>query len=58
MKSNKIDLDCINHPDFNLFKTNYPVIRKIYLVLELKISIFLLNAKYLTSLNYKKLESE
>ena len=25
MKSNKIDLDCINHPDFDLFKTNYPV---------------------------------
>ena len=27
-KSNKIDLDCINHPDFDLFKTNYPVISK------------------------------
>ena len=25
MKSNKIDLDCINHPDFDLMKTNYPV---------------------------------
>ena len=26
MKSNKIDLDCIKHQDFYLFKTNYPVI--------------------------------
>ena len=28
MKINKIDLDCINHPDFDLFKTNYPVISR------------------------------
>ena len=28
MRSNKIDLDCINHPDFDLMKTNYPVISR------------------------------
>ena len=24
----KINLDCINHPDFDLMKTNYPVISR------------------------------
>ena len=28
MKSNKIDLGCINHPNFDITKTNYPIINK------------------------------
>ena len=28
MKSNKLDLDCINHPDFDIMKTNYPKINR------------------------------